>query len=200
VLQAHGGAASAWPGAAVHDTVAAIARAHAYDRSLRTSIMQRLLGWIGDLFERLVGAVAALPYARWWVIGAGALVVLLIIARVATGVRVRARRASVEASRASDARDPRAEAERLAREGRYADAAHALYRALLEALARREAIRLHSSKTSGDYARELRARGSAAADAFRRFARAYDRLLFGHGEVDAAAYEALRDHASRLLA
>jgi hypothetical protein len=199
VLQAPGGA-SAWPDAAVHDTVAAIARAHAYDRSLRTSIAERLMRWIGELFERLVGAVAAMPYARWWVIGAGALVVLLIVARVAPVARVRTRRTSIESLRASDARDPRAEAERLAREGRYTDAAHALYRALLDALARREAIRLHSSKTSGDYARELRARGSAAADAVRRFARAYDRVLFGHGEVDAAAYDVLREHASRLLA
>ncbi|MGH7710434.1 MAG: DUF4129 domain-containing protein, partial [Gemmatimonadaceae bacterium] len=91
------------------------------------------------------------------------------------------------------------DARRLAREGRYADAMHVLYAAILEALAQQRLVRLHSSKTSGDFARELRGRAHPAYDAFRTFARRFDRLFYGYDICDAAAFDALWSDAQRVL-
>jgi hypothetical protein len=51
---------------------------------------------------------------------------------------------------------------------------------------------LDPSKTSGDYARELRARGSASYQPFRDFSRRFDVAVFGHGGCDAALIDDLR--------
>jgi hypothetical protein len=87
----------------------------------------------------------------------------------------------------------------LAAEGRFTDAAHALYRSLVESVARREQLRVHMAKTSGDYARELRARGSPAYAPFRRFGRRFDRIIFGIGTCDEAGYQSLLDDARPVL-
>ena len=73
--------------------------------------------------------------------------------------------------------DPWTEADRLATSGDFTQAAHLLYRGLIERLAATEQIRLHPSKTSGDYARELLLRGARAHGEFRQFGRRYDRVL-----------------------
>lgn len=91
------------------------------------------------------------------------------------------------------------EAERLAGEGHYSEAAHALYQGVIQQLARNGQVRPHRSKTSGDYVRELRAHGSPAQQSFRRFGRRYDRILFGDGRCDAAGFEALRADAQPVI-
>ena len=78
-------------------------------------------------------------------------------------------------------------------------AAHLLYRGVTERLAATDAIRLHPSKTSGDYARELRIRGSPVHGEFRQFGRRYDHVLFGTGTCDAETYAALREQARRVI-
>ena len=52
-------------------------------------------------------------------------------------------------------------------------------------------IRLHDSKTSGDYARELLRRGSSSYASFRRFGALYDRIIYGAGVCDATEYATL---------
>jgi hypothetical protein len=74
-------------------------------------------------------------------------------------------------------------------------AAHALYRAVLRQLATSERVRLHASKTSGDYVRELRRRGSPLATSFQRFGRRFDHVVFGKGMCTADDFAALRDEA-----
>jgi hypothetical protein len=96
--------------------------------------------------------------------------------------------------------DLAADAERLAAEGRFSEAAQTLYRALVESLGRRGQLRPHEGKTTGDYARELRAAGSPGLARFRTFSRRYDRVLFGHGSCDVISWTALRDDARELLA
>jgi hypothetical protein len=113
----------------------------------------------------------------------------LIIAALARD-ETRARRSRGAGPRGSD--DPFIQAERLAAEGRYEDAAHALYHGVLLALARGDRLRLDPSKTSGDYARELRARGSASYQPFRAFSRRFDVAVFGHGGCDAELIADLR--------
>jgi hypothetical protein len=102
-------------------------------------------------------------------------------------------------TRASSTEDPFVVAERLAAEGKFEEAAHALYHGVLLALARQERLRLDPSKTSGDYARELRARGSASFQPFRAFGRRFDIAVFGHGGCDARLIDDLRTLAQPLI-
>ena len=101
----------------------------------------------------------------------------------------------IRGRRATTAGDPWQSAEALAAAGQFTDAAHVLYGATLALLATRGQIRLHVSKTNGDYARELRRRGAAAHGPFRRFGRRYDRIIYGTGTCDAAEYAALLEEA-----
>jgi hypothetical protein len=87
----------------------------------------------------------------------------------------------------------------LAARGDYTEAAHAIYRALLEALAARERLRLHPSKTVGDYARELRARSSSALGRFRDFGRSYESVVYGGLPCDRPRFETLRALAAPVV-
>jgi riboflavin biosynthesis pyrimidine reductase len=60
-------------------------------------------------------------------------------------------------------------------------------------------VRLHASKTAGDYARELARRGSPARSAFQQFRRRYDAVIFGAGTCDADEYAALLRDAAPIL-
>jgi hypothetical protein len=191
----------AWSARAIHDSLAAIVAQHPYDRSLRRSLMDRLFDWIDRMFHRVLDALGDVPYGRWVILGAAIVVLAAIIARsiyvASTEDRERAAR-GLRRGRAIVA-DPWAEAQQLATAGRLTEAAHSLYRALLEILVQREQLRLHPAKTSGDYSRELRARNSPLWGPFRQFGRRYDRVLFGHAPCDAASYVALLNDAAPLL-
>ena len=95
--------------------------------------------------------------------------------------------------------DPWRAAQRLAAEGAFTDAAHALYQALLQGIARTGALRLHPSKTAGDYVRELRNASSTFFDRFRAFARSYDMVVYGLGACDRERYERLQRLAAEIL-
>ena len=185
---------SEWPPAAVHDTVAAIARGIEYRRSLRQSVLDRAFLWLARGIERLIDFIRHLPSSRAIGLTILGLIVAAIIARIVisalardeSGPRVRRGRG------VGAGEDPFVAAERLAAEGRFEDAAHALYRGVLLALTRSDRVRLDPSKTSGDYARELRARGSASYQPFRDFSRRFDVAVFGHGRCDAALIDDLR--------
>ena len=194
------GAPAGWPASAVHDTVAAVARGLEYRRSFRQSLLDRAFLWLADAIERVATFVRNLPSSRaigLTILGiiVAAIVLRLVIAALArdeTGARGR-RRHGVAAGE-----DPFVAAERLAAEGRFEDAAHALYHGVLLAVARSDRLRLDPSKTSGDYARALRARGSPSYRPFREFSRRFDVAVFGHGGCDAALIDDLRRLASPL--
>ena len=196
------GAPIQWPASAVHDTVAAIARGSVYRRSIRQSLLDRAFLWLADTIERIATFVRTLPSSRaigLTILGiiVAAIVLRLVIAALArdeTGTRARRRHG------AGAGEDPFVEADRLAAAGRFEDAAHALYHGVLLALARTERLRLDPSKTSGDYARELRARGSASYPPFRAFSRRFDVAVFGHGGCDAALIDDLRRLSQPLTA
>ena len=177
-----------WPPSAVHDTVAAVARDVIYRRALGNSVFDRILSWLGQLVARVVRALRGAGIPRGVGYAVITLIVLLVIARLVIAARARDDGAGPRRrrSRAQAGDDPFNAAERLAADGRYEDAAHALYRGVLLALARGERLRLDPSKTSGDYARDLRARGSSAHQPFRVFARRFDVAVYGHGPIDAA--------------
>jgi hypothetical protein len=90
-------------------------------------------------------------------------------------------------------------ARRYAAHGDYTSAAHALYAALLQAVAARGDAELHESKTIGDYVRDLAARPSRFLGGFREFARSYETVIYGIGSCDRDRYEQLHGLALRII-
>lgn len=193
--------AGPWPASAIHDSVAAIVRQRAYHRSVRASLFDRIAQAFFDWLDRVFGAIRGTPHAREWTIAIVVALAALIVARVVWAAKFRDEDFAERTAGGQRRRgiDHWAAANQAAAEGRFTDAAHALYRALLQRLAARERLRLHPSKTAGDYARELRAVGAASYPAFRDFGRRYDRIIYGAGVCDAGGYEALLRAATPLL-
>jgi hypothetical protein len=190
-----------WSRAAIHDSVATIARQPMYRRDTGTSLLDRLINWFTEGFTRLVQALGGVPHGRILATLAAGAVALLVVARVVYAARLRAPAAigpDGTRGRVSASADPWRDAERLAESERYTEAAHALYRAVLITLASRRLVRLHESKTSGDYARELRRRGAPEYATFRQFGIRYDRIVYGTGECGPAEYAALLKDARSL--
>ena len=125
----------------------------------------------------------------------GIVILLTLIALVRYGHRLYLERRYGEilggGGRGSGPQDPWVTAQTLAANGDFTMAAHALYLALLDGLARREQVRLHPAKTIGDYLRELRSRSSTLLPMVRDFARLYELVAYGFRECDAARYARL---------
>jgi hypothetical protein len=186
-----------WAPGAVHDTVTALLQDAAYRRSFWSSLGGRILAELGRFVMWLFEAARAIPGGKATVLTIIAVVLALVLARLflasawSEDSLLRRRQGSARISRI----DPWTEAETLAAAGDYMGAAHALYQAVLRRLAATERIRVHSSKTSGDYTRDLRRRGSPLAPAFREFGRRFDRVVFGAGVCTADDFAALRRDA-----
>lgn len=191
---------------AIRDTVAAVFRAPEFNRPHSTSLLARFVGWLAELIGALRGTTAATPLLYRLLLGAAIAIIVAVVARaiwlawLRRGASApRTRRASA-GSRAEEG-DAWTLAQRSAAAGDFTAAAHHLYAAILEAAARRELVRLHPSKTIGDYRRELRARASQAVlGAFREFARTYEVVIYGAGQCDRERYERLRATAAGLVA
>jgi hypothetical protein len=184
------------PADAIRDTIATVFRHSSYDRSFRETLLSRVAAWLAAILERLREVVSGSPVAYWVSIAILASLAALVVGRIAYVAYARREAGSAGGRRgrrggAGTEDDAWTAAQELSAGGRYTEAAHALYRALLHWLAARERLRLHPSKTAGDYARELRARSSGAFARFRDFARAYDVVAYGLGSCDRARYERL---------
>lgn len=196
------GGALPWAAGAIHDTVAAVASQAAYQRSMAQSLMSRLMAWVGRLLDEFFDLFRGSGTGRAVTLALVALLVLLIVARMFIAVRASREERSRPRSRVhrGTAADPWAEAQRLAALGRYTEAAHALFAASLLGFAARGEVRLHASKTAGDYVRELRRRGSPREVAFSVFRSRYDRIVYGVGVCNGDEYAALVHDARPLLA
>jgi hypothetical protein len=195
--------------AAVRDSLTAVFAGPEFTGVARQTVLARIVSWVGtwimEFFRdlsRLTGGSRFLYYA---VLVAAIGLVVAIVARAIYVARARGSfargpggRLSAAGSGAAD--DPWNVAQRLAAEGNYTGAAHALYGAILLSASRTGLVRLHEAKTIGDYVREIRARASAALlDPFREFARAYEYVVYGVGECDRTRYERLHGLATRIL-
>jgi hypothetical protein len=174
-------------------------RDRAYQRSILGSLLGRAFMAVIDFVSRLLRAAQQIPGGRTTVV----IVVLVIVGLIAARIVVTAEwRGDVIQRRGNGGRSIRSDrwsdAERLAAAGDYTGAAHALYQAVLRRLAGADRIRLDASKTSGDYSRELRRRGSPAATAFQRFGRRFDHVIFGIGECSAQEFAAMLREASEV--
>lgn len=189
-----GQAVQAPNGGAISDTLTSVFRQRIYNRSIPDSLWHRALHWLGHQIGNAVAFIARTPGHRWIFFGAalcfiGAVIVNIITSYVGSApgaARLNGRR------RGDVSGDPWALAQHLAAAGNYTDAAHALYQGLLLALARRDHVRLHESKTVGDYARELRSRSSQRFAPFRDFARTYEVVVYGLGTCDRDRYDRLQ--------
>jgi hypothetical protein len=186
-----------WPTGAVHDTVGAILRDAGYHRSFWSSVAGRALMEVMRFLAWVFDAVRSIPGGKFAVLTVVAVILLIILGRLFVAARVGDE--LLTRRKAGGARqirgDPWMEAERLAALGDYMGAAHALYQAVLRRLAATEGIRLHPSKTSGDYTRDLRRRGSNLTKSFQLFGRRFDRVVFGKGVCSAEDFAALRADA-----
>jgi hypothetical protein len=186
-----------WGAGAIHDTVGVLLRDPAYHRSFWSSVAGRVLLELGRFVMWVIDAMRGIPGGRATILTIVAVVLLLIIGRLflaaqwSDDVLFRRKAGGARAFRI----DPWTDAERLAAAGDYMGAAHALYQAVIRRLAVSERVRVHASKTSGDYVRDLRRRGSPLAASFQAFGRRFDRVVFGAGVCTAADYAALRAEA-----
>jgi hypothetical protein len=189
-----------WSADQVRDTVAAIAQQADYQRDLGSTLWSRFWSWVARWADRFFELFDGSVTTRYLTIALLVLLAVLIIARIVVVLRNEEEGPKLAGSGTRPARaDPWLEAERLAAAGRFTDAAHALLAAILAALAARGEVRLHESKTTGDYARELERSGSPARSSFRAFRRRYDVLIYGLGECSAEEFAALRRDAEPAL-
>lgn len=186
-----------WSAGAIHDTVGALLRDAGYHRSFWSSLAGRALVELGRFVIWLLATVRNVPGGRATVLTVIAVIIVLIVGRLfiandwGDDVLFRRKASALGATRI----DSWVEAERLAAAGDYLGAAHALYQAVLRRIAGSERVRVHASKTSGDYVRDLRRRGSPLATPFQRFGRRFDQVIFGKGVCTADDYAALRADA-----
>lgn len=144
---------------------------------------------IDKVFRALFGSVRAIPGFGWVVIGAAAALIVAIVTRVVYASAARQKKLSISHG---PGMDPWIRAYDLAAAGSYLEAAHYLYLALIEAVARRHRIAVHPAKTVGDYSRDLRRVNSEILPAFNEFSRAYEPIAWGDGACTREAYERLR--------
>lgn len=181
----------------IADTVAAVFRAPEFNPRRGLFGLPSPLWW-----TRFVDFSLDPVVARW--IGIGLLLIVVLAA-----VIVWLRGSMLDTARSRAGGDLRAAglrpreawnlAQQLAAAGDYTGAAHALHLALLGDLAQRDLLRLHPSKTIGDYLRELRRRPAAPVDAVREFARTYERVAYGLLACDAERYARLHHLAARVI-
>ena len=172
--------AGPWTARQIHDTVAAITRQAAYATPVRQSILGRILGTLFRWIRNLLEQINAWPDARFLLIGVVALLIVLIAGRIVIAQRMEARRLAVAGLRSigGERRDYWALGADLDAAGNHVGACHAIYVGVLDALSRAGAVRFHASKTSGDYAHDLRQRQSPIANEFAAFARLFDRSVY----------------------
>jgi hypothetical protein len=192
------GVADGWTAKQIHDTVAAIARHPAYAAPVRRTLLGRFLRFIGDELRDLMQLLGGSQNARIIVIAAVALLVLAIAGRIVVGRGLEARRRTANSLQivGSSRRDYWALASELEQRGNFVAASHALYLAVLDAMSRAGGVTFHSSKTVGDYVRDLRQRRSPFSDAFREFADRFERDVFGVEAPSEATYRRLTDLAA----
>lgn len=162
---------------------------------------RRLWSWIGSLFESFGGLRADTPFLYWTILAllavAGASIVVYFLYQTLSrlgdpsfGRGAEGRGDPGPGARARTAPEWDALAARMAGEGRFREAALALYQGLLLRLEADGALRYDAAKTPGDYRREARPhpRGPVLAG----FLRHFEPVAFGGRAMGADGYERLR--------
>jgi len=189
-----------WPATAVHDTIAGLARQREYERTIGESAWDRFWTFVGHIVRDILQYFRGSATGRHVTIAIVALVVVAVAVHFILATLAARNDVVVADANPARASDAWRDAERLAAAGLFTDASHALLAAILSVFAQRGDVRLHASKTAGDYARELARRGSPARGPFQQFRRRYDAVIFGVGSCTADEYESLLRDAAPMLA
>ncbi len=187
---------------AIGDTVAAVFGSRDYALHRTVSLWGIIIRWIAQLLARLFGIVGGNPVVGYTIRTALVVGLVLIAARLGYSLFLSHRSPTRTLRRhgSSRASDWWATAQRLAAQGDYTAAAHALYLALITAAAVRGLVSLDDSKTTGDYLRELRRSADLADTAsFADFTRSYETVIYGIGACDADRFARLRTLAGSML-
>lgn len=186
----------------ITDTVAAVFRGREYALHGSVSLWDIIMRWIAQLVTRLFGFAATHP-ALGYVVRVTVILALVLVAARAGYSLLLARRSPALAfgqSGINRGSDWWATSQRLAAQGDYTAAAHALYLALITGSASRGLISLHDSKTTGDYLRELRKVANGAdVRHFTDFTRSYETVIYGIGTCDSERFTSLRMLAAGML-
>jgi hypothetical protein len=184
----------------VNRTIAAVFQQAEYRRSLRQTLIEQIFDWIGNLFKAIGASMDSHPALRYVAAALVAALVMMMMARVAYTRRMQRAAALGSSNVRSRAglRDPWAAAHNAALAGDYLEAAHALYFAVLQALAGTDRLVVDSAKTVGDYTRELRRASSHSLPLYRDFARVYEPIVWGSRDCDKNRFDQLAGIASRL--
>jgi hypothetical protein len=188
-----------WTNREIHDTVAAIVADPTITGASRRSLLGRVLRYLATKLTDLLHWASGSLDARI-ITGAGVvIVVVLIVARIFAGRREAAGRRAAGRRGAPRARvNPWRSAQALASDGRFTDASHDLYAAVIADLVRLGLVRFHASKTSRDYVHELRRARMPLAPIFGDFSRAFERAVFGLDDVTREEWEVLLSLAERV--
>jgi hypothetical protein len=189
-----------WTPRQVHDTVAAIAAQHDF-AGQRESLLGRFVRFIARKLGDLLDLVRGSADARAVIAVVVGLLVAIVIARIVIERRASERRARlrVRGGPGGGREDGWRLARSLADEGRFTDASHVLYAALIDSLVGAGALTYHRAKTAGDYARALRRANSPAASDFRDFVRDFERAVFGHHSPSREDFERLAAQANAVV-
>jgi hypothetical protein len=152
-----------------------------------------LRGWLPESWH---------PAFSWLLLGLVVAVAVWAMVALVSSFGARTPRARTPASpgmllQRGDAADWEGAARAAAADGRFRDAALALYHAALLRLDERGLIRFHPARTPGDYRRELPAT-VAEKRPFDAFVRRLLPVAFGAREPDRASYDSLRSAAAEL--
>ena len=195
------GSTARWTDQAVRDTIAAITEQPAYNRELGQSLVDRAVRFVFDQFRRLLEAVDSVPFGRTAFLAFLVVAVGLVIARLVMGIAAE-RRSAVSRQGVADARSESAQlgaAQQLAADGDYLAAAHVLFAVLVATGGARGEFRVHPSKTSGDYVRDIRRKSTRWLHPFQQFRQRYDRVIYGKATCTAEDYEALLRDVQTML-
>lgn len=184
----------------VQQTISAVFAGEQYQRSLRRSLWEQLVGWIGRIINAVMRAMEDSPTLKWTVI--------LSLAGIATAIAIRVAyvkrldeiggRVRLHDSKQCGRGNLWNLAQEEAAAGEFLQAAHTLYMAILESISRSDRIVIESSKTVGDYSRELRRKASQSLPLYREFAHLYEPVVWGTGRCDRESFDRLAVIAQRL--
>lgn len=141
-------------------------------------------------FHIHIGAVSIPVGVGWVVLPAVLAVLVFLLARVSRAHQVRPGTSRTSGAAPTPANHLRLAEESIAR-GAYPEAARHLFEAAVTHLAALGELLAASTKTNGDYARELRRRRSSAQSSFQTLSRGCDELWYhaaSHADDRASAY------------
>ena len=166
------------------------------------SLLERIAGWIGDLFERITFGVGGGPGFLGNLISlailAGITVVLVLLVRSLLGRRRLPKPAvdedalTIELEEGRDATDWRNDAERFEATGQWREAMRARYRELVRTLIDDRILDDLPGRTTGEYRTEFVRARPANAGAFAELTELFEAVWYGGVETDAADNQRFR--------